>query len=75
MDSKRKSKILIDLEKFNTLNPEGCPVCGKNFELGEPVVLACGTWDGERYIHEDEAVYDKTTSAYYEKRYYKDTFG
>jgi len=75
MEIHHKAKILIDLEKLNTLNPDGCPACGKTFELGEPVILACGKWEGERYIHEDEAIFDKKTSSYYEKRYYKETFG
>jgi hypothetical protein len=71
METGRGSKTLIDLEKHNTLNPEGCPACGRKFELGEPVVLACGNWEGERYIHEDEATLDKETNAYYERRYYE----
>jgi hypothetical protein len=75
MEIQHKAKILIDLEKLNTLNPDGCFACGKNFELGESVVLACGKWEGERYIHEDETIFDKKTSSYYEKRYYKVTFG
>jgi len=59
METCHKPKTLIDLERLNTLNPEGCPACGKNFELGKPVVLACGKWEGERYIHEDESTFDK----------------
>ena len=70
MKSHSKSKTLIDLEKVNTLNPEGCPACGRKFELGEPVVLACGNWEGEMYIHEDEATFDKKTNSFYERRYY-----
>ena len=71
MEIERGSKTLIDLEKLNTLNPEGCPACGRMFELGEPIVLACGNWEGERYIHEDEAAFHKKTNAYYERRYYE----
>jgi len=71
METGRKSKTLIDLEKLNTLNPEGCPACGRKFELGEPVVLACGNWEGECYIHQDEAVLDRKTNAYYERKYYE----
>jgi len=73
METHHKSKSIIDLEKFNALNPGGCPACGKTFELGEPVVLACGKWEGKRYVHEDEAVFDKKTSSYYEKNYLKET--
>ncbi len=71
MKAHARSKTLIDLEKLNTLNTEGCPACGKKFELGEPVVLACGNWEGERYIHEDEAAFDKKTNSHYERRYYE----
>ncbi len=71
MESHSRSKTLIDLEKLNTLNPEGCPACGRKFELGELVVLACGNWEGECYIHEDEATFDRKANAYYEQRYYE----
>jgi hypothetical protein len=73
MKTSHKGRVLIDLEKLNTLGEEACPACGKIFELGEAVVLACGTWEGERYIHEDEAVYDKYANTYYERRYYKES--
>jgi hypothetical protein len=72
MKTGKKGRILIDLEKLNTLGSRSCPVCGKTFELGEAVVPACGAWEGERYIHENEAVYDKERGAYYEKRYYRE---
>jgi hypothetical protein len=73
METPYKTKTLVDLEKLNTLNPEGCLACGKKFELGEAVVKASGSWEGAKYIHEDEAVYDKGTKSYYERRYYKET--
>jgi hypothetical protein len=63
-----RQKIMIDLEKLNRLNSEGCPACKREFTLGETVVLACGPWRGAKYIHEAEAVFDKTTSAYYERK-------
>ncbi len=72
METSKKGRILIDLETLNILGAEGCPACGRIFELGEAVVLACGTWEGERYIHKDEAVYDKNANTYYERRYYKE---
>ena len=75
MKTHHKPKFIIDLEKLNTLNPDGCPACGKNFELGEPVVLAFGKWEGKRYIHDDEAVFDKRTRSYYEKNYLMVTRG
>ncbi len=70
MEDKRKIKILIDLEKLNRLNAEGCLACGHKFSLGDEVVLARGKWEGFKYIHENEAVFDKRRNAHYERRYY-----
>jgi hypothetical protein len=67
MDKKRKLKILMDLEKLNTLNEEGCPACRGKFTLGEEVVLAHGNWPGLRYIHENEAFFDRKTNEHYER--------
>jgi len=72
METSKKGRILIDLEKLNTFGSRSCPVCGKAFELGEAVVPACGAWEGDRYIHENEAVYDTDKGAYYERRFYKE---
>ena len=71
MRDDEKLKTLIDLEKLNTLNEVGCPACGRKFELGESVVLACGNWEGKKYIHEDESVYDSKTHTCYEKLYFE----
>jgi hypothetical protein len=50
--------------------------CGRKFALGEPVVLACGAWEGEpKYIHENEAVFDKATATYIERRCYESRKG
>jgi len=69
---KNRFKTIIDLEKLNQLNAEGCPACNRKFTLGEPVVLACGAWEGEpRYIHENEAVFDQATATYFERRCYE----
>jgi len=67
MDNKRKLRILIDLEKLNTLNEEGCLACGGRFTLGEEVVLARGEWEGVKYIHENEAFFDKKTKEHYQR--------
>ncbi len=62
-------KRIMDLEMVNRLNSEGCPACGRKFSLGDPVVLACGAWEGgPKYIHENEAVFDKKTSGYVERK-------
>ncbi|MDJ0830540.1 MAG: hypothetical protein QNI92_11855 [Desulfobacterales bacterium] len=64
-----KQKIILDLEKVNTLNAEGCAACGRKFTLGETAVLACGAWEGPpKYIHENEAVFDKKISGYVERK-------
>ena len=70
MENKGKFKILIDLEKLNTLNAEGCLACCRKFNLGDEVVLARGKWEGFKYIHEGEAVFDKNLHTYYERKYY-----
>jgi hypothetical protein len=64
-------KTIIDLVKLNELNAEGCPACGRKFNLGEPVVMACGAWEGPpKYIHENEAIFDKKAGSYFERRCY-----
>ena len=69
---RKKYQSIIDLQKLNELNAEGCPACGRKFTLGEPVVIACGAWQGNpKYIHENEAVFDEQTSTYFEKRCYE----
>ena len=72
-DSKKKAhSTIIDLEKLNSLNAEGCPACGRKFNLGDPVVIACGAWDGPpKFIHANEAVWDKKTTSFMERRCYE----
>jgi hypothetical protein len=64
-------KTIVDLEMQNRLNADGCPACGRKFTLGETVVYACGPWQGMKYIHEKEAVYDSTGDCFYERRHYE----
>ena len=71
MGRKRELKILKDLEKQNRLNAEGCLACGKKFSLGDEVVLARGKWKGYKYIHKNEAVFDKHSNEHYERGYYR----
>lgn len=69
---RKKHQTIIDLEKLNRLNEEGCPACGRKFTLGEPVVMACGAWEGPpKYIHENEAVFDERTESFFERRCYE----
>ena len=37
---------------------------------GEEVVLARGNWEGHRYIHEYEAIFDEKASEHFELVYY-----
>jgi hypothetical protein len=60
-----KQKFIMNLELLNLHNSEGCPACGNKFFLGDPVVVACGAWQGSaKMIHEYEAVFDHTTQQY-----------
>lgn len=70
METKKKHRILIDLERLNRLNAEGCLACGHKFTLGDEVVLARGKWQGFKYIHENEAILDRKTDTHYERRHY-----
>ena len=68
---KKRHTFIIDLEKLNSLNAEGCAACGRKFTLGETVVSACGAWEGPpKLIHENEAVWDASSAAYVERRCY-----
>ncbi len=71
----KPAKTIVNLEMLNTLT-EGCPGCGKRFSLGDPVVSACGAWEGgQRYVHANEAVFDPKTSAYMERKCYEASRG
>lgn len=60
-------KTIMDREKL--MQFKTCPACRRPFSLGDPVVLACGAWDGPpRLIHENEAVYDGKANMYMEQK-------
>ena len=40
---KKRHTFIIDLEKLNRLNAEGCAACGRKFTLGETVVNVAGS--------------------------------
>lgn len=64
----KPAPTIVDREMLMT-HSEGCAGCGRKFELGETVVLACGAWDGPpRYVHETEAVFDARRGSYVERR-------
>ena len=66
---KNKGEFIMDLERLNRLNGKGCPACGQKFSLGDPVVVACGAWEGgAQVIHQNEAVFDHRTGQYIERR-------
>jgi hypothetical protein len=65
----QRLKIIMDLERLNRSNAEGCPACGRKFSLGDTVVPACGAWEGgPKLIHEHEAVFDHSRGGYVERR-------
>jgi hypothetical protein len=66
-----KQRFIMDLERLNRFNSQGCPACGRKFSLGDPVVVACGAWEGgAKVVHENEAVLDHSTGQYVERRCY-----
>ena len=69
MERNEKHRIFIDLERLNRLS-EGCLACGHRFNLGDEIVLARGKWEGYKYIHKNEAVFDKATNTDFERGYY-----
>ena len=72
MSTPAGNKMVMDLEKMGKLNAEGCPACGRKFEMGETVVAACGAWEGgPKYIHETEAVWNDENKQYVEKKCYQ----
>ena len=66
------NQYIMDLELLNSNNESGCAACNQKFNLGDSVVLACGGWadDCGKLIHEHEAVLDKKTNSFFEKKYY-----
>ena len=65
----RPNRFIMDLAHLNALNAQGCAACGRKFTLGDPVVVACGAWEGgPRVIHEQEAVFDRSSGGYIERR-------
>ena len=76
VSEKKKQTFLIDLERLNVLNAEGCVACGRKFTLGETVVKACGAWEGPpKFIHENEAVWDERNQTFTERRCYESSKG
>lgn len=73
---KKAQSTIIDLEKLNSLNEEGCPACGRKFNLGDPVVIACGAWEGPpKFIHENEAVWDNNSASFMERKCFESQKG
>ncbi len=67
MSDRGPMKTIIDREKLMALKT--CAACNRPFNLGDPVVMACGAWEGPpRLIHENEAVYDPSTASYVERK-------
>ena len=71
--SDRNQKLLKNImDREMLMNAKTCTACGQPFNLGDPVVLACGAWEGPpRWVHENEAVYDHSSSSYIERKCYE----
>jgi len=69
-EAKKRYKTIIDREKLMA-HSDGCPACGRKFNLGDPVVSAQGPW-GEKpeLVHESEAVFDPKIQMYVEREWY-----
>jgi hypothetical protein len=64
----RRIERIMDLALLGATNARGCPACGRKFNLGDTVVLACGHWEGgAQYVHRDEAVFDVQSGGYVER--------
>lgn len=74
MEFKPENTYIVDLNILNTHNEKGCEACNRKFNLGDTVVLACGSWqdDCAKLIHESEAVFDPKTRTWFERNYYRD---
>ena len=67
---RQRLKTIMDREKM--MQYKTCAACRRPFNLGDPVVLACGAWEGPAtLIHESEAVFDNETDTYIERRCYQ----
>ena len=70
-DVKNSLKTIMDREKLMD-NPKGCPACGQKFNLGDPVVSACGSWgEKAKLIHESDAVFDPKIQMYVEREWHE----
>lgn len=57
------TRNIVDREMLMRLRI--CPACNRKFNLGEPVVRACGVGlDPAQWVHEDDAVFDPDTGTY-----------
>jgi hypothetical protein len=68
--TQRKQKVIMDLEMLNLTNELGCSACGRKFSLGDSAVFAYGGWGEEqRYIHENEAVWNPHIGQFVERKH------
>ncbi|MFH1156145.1 MAG: hypothetical protein V1793_20250 [Pseudomonadota bacterium] len=68
-NKKEQFKSMVTLNMMNSREHSTCAFCGHRFSLGEPVVLASGGWHGgPRLVHERDAVYDRASGTYVERR-------
>ena len=68
MKNKERNHLKSIMDREKLMNAKVCSACGRPFNLGDPVVPACGAWEGPpQWIHENEAVFDPQTSTYLER--------
>ena len=63
-------KTIVNREML--MNLKRCAACGRSFNLGETVVLACGAWENPpKWIHEEDALFDANTETYIERKCFR----
>ena len=69
LKTRKSFETIIDREKLMQLRT--CAACNRPFNLGDPVVMACGAWEGPaQFIHANEAVFDSDSRTYIERKCY-----
>jgi hypothetical protein len=72
MSTVARERLRTIMDREQLMHYTSCAACGRPFNLGDPVVLACGAWEGPpRPVHENEAVFDAAASRFVERRCYE----
>jgi hypothetical protein len=69
MSTIARERLRTIMDRDQVKHFTSCAACGRSFNLGDPVVLACGGWEGPpRPVHQNEAMFDAATMRYVERR-------